>query len=103
VAVVAVGVGTYELLVAGLVGASVACDVVVVAGEAEAIRVTADEGCHGKALVAASGTAVDDDHVNGAHNNKLFRKAPPEGGVGFYIQLVTPIAVAMADRIEMAV
>ena len=59
--VVATGMGTYELLVAGLGDGAVAGDVVVVAGEPEAIRVTADEGCHGKVLVRARGRTVDDN------------------------------------------
>ena len=83
-AVVAVGMGADELFVARLVGTAVARDVVVVAGEPEAIRVTAYECCHGKALVAAGGTTVDDDHINSTHD-------------------VTPSAVAMADRILMVV
>ena len=67
-AVVALGVGTNELFVARLIGSAVAGDVVVVARESEAIRVTADEGCHGKATVAARGTAVNDNQINAAHD-----------------------------------
>ena len=87
--VVAAGMGTYELLVACLGDGAVASDVVVVAGEPEAIRVTADEGCHGKALVAAGGAAVNNNQMNFSHRR--------------YIQLVTPRAVAMAERILMVV
>ena len=67
-AVVALGVGTNELFVARLIGSAVAGDVVVVARESEAIRVTADEGCHGKVTVAARGTAVNDNQINAAHD-----------------------------------
>ena len=55
VLVVAYGVGAHQLFVARLVGPAVAGDVVVVAGESEPFRVTADEGCHGKVLVRARG------------------------------------------------
>ena len=55
VLVVAYGVGAHQLLVARLVGPTVAGDVVVVARESESFRVTADEGCHGKVLVRARG------------------------------------------------
>ena len=55
VLVVAYGVCAHQLFVARLVGLAVACDVVVVARESEAIRVTADECCHGKASVTARG------------------------------------------------
>ena len=61
VLVVAYGVGTDQLLVARLVGPAVAGDVVVVAGESEPFRVTADEGCHGKVLVRARGRTVNND------------------------------------------
>ena len=67
-AVVALGVGTNELFVARLIGSAVAGDVVVVARESEAIRVTADEGCHGKVLVRARGRTVDDNQINVAHD-----------------------------------
>ena len=66
--VVAFGVGTDQLFVARLVGSSVTGDVVVVARESEAIRVTADEGCHGKATVAARGTAVNDNQIYPTHD-----------------------------------
>ena len=55
VPVVALGMGTDELLVACLVGVSVAGDVVVVAGEAEPRPVVGDERGDGKRLVAACG------------------------------------------------
>lgn len=55
VLVVTYGMGAHQLLVARLVGPTVAGDVVVIARESEAIRVTADEGCHGKVLVRARG------------------------------------------------
>jgi hypothetical protein len=60
--------GTDQLFVACLVGPAVAGDVVVVAGESEPFRVTADEGCHGKVLVRARGRTVDDDQINVAHD-----------------------------------
>ena len=66
--VVAHGVGTDQLFVARLVGPAIACDVVVVARESEAIRVTADECCHGKATVTARGRAVNDNQINVAHD-----------------------------------
>ena len=67
-AVEAYRMGTYQLLVARLVGRAVAGDVVVVACESEAIRVTADECCHGKATVTARGRAVNDNQINVAHD-----------------------------------
>ena len=60
--------GSDELFVARLIGRAVAGDVVVVARESEAIRVTADEGCHGKATITARGTAVDDNQINASHD-----------------------------------
>ena len=68
VLVVAFGVGADQLLMARLVGAAVAGDVVVVARESEPFRVTADEGCHGKVLVRACGRTVDDNQINVAHD-----------------------------------
>ena len=68
VLVVAYGVGAHQLLVARLVGLAVAGDVVVVARESEAIRVTADECCHGKASVTARGRTVDDNQINVPHD-----------------------------------
>lgn len=67
-AVVAYGVGAHQLLVARLVGPTVAGDVVVIARESEPFRVTADEGCHGKVLVRARGRTVDDNQINVAHD-----------------------------------
>ena len=67
VAVVAHDVGTDELFVARLVDGAVAGDVVVVTGKSEAIRVTADECCHGKAAVSACGAAVNDDQIDVTH------------------------------------
>ena len=66
--VVAQGVGTDQLFVSRLVGLAVAGDVVVVARESEAIRVTADECCHGKASVTARGRAVNHNQINVAHD-----------------------------------
>ena len=66
--VVAHGVGTDQLFVSRLVGPAVACDVVVVARESEAIRVTADECCHGKATVTARGRTVNDNQINVPHD-----------------------------------
>ena len=68
VLVVAYGVGAHQLLVARLVGTTVAGDVVVIARESESFRVTADEGCHGKVLVRARGRTVDDNQINVAHD-----------------------------------
>ena len=68
VLVVAYGVGTHQLFVARLVGPAVACDVVVVACESEAIRVTADEGCHGKVLVRARGRTMNHNQIDVAHD-----------------------------------
>ena len=56
------------LFVSCLVGLAVAGDVVVVARESEAIRVTADECCHGKATVTARGRAVNHNQINVAHD-----------------------------------
>ena len=66
--VVAYGVGADQLFVARLVGLAVAGDVVVVARESEAIRVTADECCHGKATVTARGRTVNHNQINVAHD-----------------------------------
>ncbi len=68
VLVVAYGVGAHQLFVARLVGPAVACDVVVVACESEAIRVTADEGCHGKVLVRARGRTMNHNQIDVAHD-----------------------------------
>ena len=68
VLVVAYGVGADQLFVARLVGLAVAGDVVVVARESEAIRVTADECCHGKATVTARGRTVNHNQINVAHD-----------------------------------
>ena len=68
VLIVAYGVGAHQLLVARLVGPTVAGDVVVVARESEPFRVTADEGCHGKVLVRARGRTVDDNQINVPHD-----------------------------------
>ena len=68
VLVVAYGVGTDQLFVARLVGRPVACDVVVVARKSEAIRVTADECCHGKASVTARGRTMNHNQIDVAHD-----------------------------------
>ena len=67
VLVVAQGVGSDEVLVARLVDAAVAGDVVVVAGEAEAVGVASDEGFYGEGTVAARGAAMDEDEVYFSH------------------------------------
>ena len=67
-AVVASGVGAHQLFVARLVGLAVAGDVVVVARESEAIRVTAEECCYGKATVTARGRTVNHNQINVAHD-----------------------------------
>ena len=87
-AVVAPGMGTDELLMTCLGDGAVACDVVVVAREPEAIAMVADELHHGISLIATGGGAVHYDEIDATHS---------------YIQLVTPSAVAMADRILIAV
>ena len=81
-AVVATGMGTDELLMTCLGDGAVACDVVVVAREPEAIAMVADELHHGVSPIATGGGAVHYDEIDAAHN---------------YIQLVTPSAVPMAD------
>ena len=53
-AIITLGVCTNQLLVACLVGRAVASDVVVVACEAEAVGMAADEGGHGEQAVAPS-------------------------------------------------
>ena len=68
-AVVSYGVGTDELLVACLIGLAIAGDVVVIARESEAIRVVTYELHHGIALVAAGGTAMNDDKINSSHGS----------------------------------
>ena len=80
--VIALGMSTYELLVACLGDGAVACDVVVVACEPEAVGVVADELHHGVMPIATGGGAVHYDEIDATHS---------------YIQLVTPSAVPMAD------
>ncbi len=80
--VIALGMSTYELLVACLGDGAVACDVVVVAREPEAIAMVADELHHGVMPIATGGGAVHYDEIDATHS---------------YIQLVTPSAVPMAD------
>ena len=59
VGVIAHGMGTYELFVAGLVHRAVAPHVVVVAGEPESVRVVTDELPHRIRLVFACGTTMN--------------------------------------------
>ena len=86
--VIALGMSTYELLMACLGDVAVACDVVVVACEPESVGVVADELHHGVSLVATGGGAVHYNQIDIPH---------------IYIQLVTPIAVAIADSMLMVV
>ncbi len=67
-AVITLGMGAYQLLVARLIHGAVARDVVMVAGEPETIRVTADERCHGKVAVAPCGAAVNNNQINLPHD-----------------------------------
>ena len=67
VLVVVAGVGTDEVLVAGLVDLAVAGDVVMVAGESEPAVVAGDERRHRKGLVLPRRTAVDDYQINLSH------------------------------------
>lgn len=67
VLVVVTGMGTDEVLMAGLVDFAVAGDVVVIAGEAEAFLVVSDEFFHGVGTVFTRGAAVDDDEFYLAH------------------------------------
>ena len=59
--VIALGMGTYELLMACLGDVAVACDVVVVACEPESVGVVADQLHHAITLVATGGRAVHYD------------------------------------------
>ena len=68
VLIVAYGVGAHQLLVARLVGPTVAGDVVVVTCESESFRVTADECCHGKASVTARGRTMNHNQIDVAHD-----------------------------------
>ena len=68
VLVIAFGVGTNQIFVARLISRAIARDVVVVACESESFRVTADEGCHGKVLVAARGRTVNHNQINVPHD-----------------------------------
>lgn len=70
VLVVVTGMGTDEVLMAGLVDFAVAGDVVVVSGEAEALLVVSDEFFHGVGTVFTRGAAVDDDEFYLAHGIK---------------------------------
>ena len=65
--VVALGMCSHEVLVACLVQLSVAGDIVVVAGESEAVPMAADELLHSESPVAPRRTAVHDDHVDSSH------------------------------------
>lgn len=66
-AVVTPGMGTDELLVACLGDGAVACDVVVVACEPEAVGVVADQLHHAITPVATGGGAVHYNHVYTTH------------------------------------
>ena len=68
VLVVAAGVGTDELFVACLGDGAVARDVVVVASEAEAVAMVADELRQRVAAVLARGRAMNDDEIYVSHN-----------------------------------
>lgn len=65
--VVSLGMSTHKVLVACLVQLSVAGDVVVVAGESEAVPMAADELLHSEFPVAPRRTAMHDDHVDSSH------------------------------------
>ena len=67
VLVVASGMCTDELLVAGVVCRAVLSDVVVVTGEPEAGIVACDEVLDGEPTVTARGAAVDNDQINFTH------------------------------------
>jgi len=69
---------------ASLIDLAIAGDVIVVAGEAEAFLMAGYQGGDGEGLVAAGGAAVNNNQMNLSHRR--------------YIQLVTPSAVAMAER-----
>ena len=71
VLVIPFGMCSHELFVTCLIDGAVAGDVIVIARESEALRVTADERCHGKALVAACGTAVNNNQINLSHNTLI--------------------------------
>jgi hypothetical protein len=68
VGVVASGVGSGQLQVSGLGDVAVAGHVVVIAGEAEALLVVANEGRDRVGAVAAGGRAVDYDQIYAAHD-----------------------------------
>ena len=67
VLVVAPGMCPYKVLVARLVGLSVAGDVVVVAREPEALGMVPDELCHRVRPVTARRGTVNDDEVDCTH------------------------------------
>jgi len=67
--VVSLGMSTHKVLVACLVQLSVAGNVVVVAGESEAVPMAADELLHSESPVAPRGTAMHDDHVDSSHSS----------------------------------
>ena len=68
VLVVTLGVGPDEVLVTRLVQPSVARDIVVVAGVAEACGVIFNELLQGVGPVAARGATVNDNEVDTSHN-----------------------------------
>ncbi len=67
VGVVALGMGSHQVLMAGLVGLAVAGDIVVVAGVTEALAVAGDERGDREGTVTSRGAAVDDDHGDVSH------------------------------------
>lgn len=67
VLVVMPGMGTREVFMTGLVHLTIAGDVIVVGGEAEASLVAGNEVSDRKRSVAARGATVNDDEVNATH------------------------------------
>jgi hypothetical protein len=72
VLVIPPGMGTHQVLMSGLVGASISGDVVVVARESEALVVTSDQGFHREGAVTPRGRAMYNNQINPPHRRQRF-------------------------------
>ena len=88
VLVIVLGVSANELFMARLISRSVACDVVVIAREAEAVSMTADEGSHREGAVTTRRTTMNDNEIDCSHDRQqletslaaLYKKRTDDGG-----------------------
>ena len=73
---------------ARLISRSVACDVVMIAREAEAVSMTADEGSHREGSVTTRRTTMNDNEIDCSHDRQqletslaaLYKKRTDDGG-----------------------